>query len=616
MKGYTDVPVTLIDNDILEVKVYVESLSDFILSCSTPMTIAIQGDWGSGKTSMMNMIRQHIESKVVPIWFNTWQYSQFEMASYLSVSLLANFLEKIGAEQEAKTVLQKITQGAKFVFKTATMVATEQTLGKSVANKIDEELHPNDHQDIAKNLETLKDTIKDSVVKKLKSTGKERVVVFVDDLDRLAPEKAVELLEVLKIFMDVPNCVFILAVDYGVITQGLIKKFGEQVGHSKGKSFFDKIIQLPFTIPIAQYNILNYINSLLKSIGIKCSDTEVDMYWKVVDLSVGCNPRSLKRLFNSFILLNTVATKKEMFNEGNGVKTGDKQRILFAILCLQMAFQEIYEFMIRNRYSLTADFFEGIKEVEKLQTDDLFKELRKFSSFQDKDEAYCDRIAGFMDIFYECLQLDDDLDNLSDEELKNLKDILSFSSITANTPNTSTQETVSAETKSKQEIWLEFWKQFLEQIRGKSLLFQKSSGATCSWIAVRAGIKGTNIQYGIVVSTRHTSVELWIDLETRDKSKMFYDNLLSYKDKIESDAGKEWEWERSDTQRKSTICSKMKGVNVSNPNDWQKMNDFLITEINLMQKAFQPYLEQVARELPRITNSSETLESKDNSTAE
>ena len=615
MKGYTDVPVTLIDNDILEVKVYVESLSDFILSCSTPMTIAIQGDWGSGKTSMMSMIRQHIESKVVPIWFNTWQYSQFEMASYLSVSLLANFLEKIGAEQEAKTVLQKITQGAKFVFKTATMVATEQTLGKSVANKIDEELHPNDHQDIAKNLETLKDTIKDSVVKKLKSTGKERVVVFVDDLDRLAPEKAVELLEVLKIFMDVPNCVFILAVDYGVITQGLIKKFGEQVGHSKGKSFFDKIIQLPFTIPIAQYNILNYINSLLKSIGIKCSDTEVDMYWKVVDLSVGCNPRSLKRLFNSFILLNTVATKKEMFNEGNGVKTGDKQRILFAILCLQMAFQEIYEFMIRNRYSLTADFFEGIKEVEKLQTDDLFKELRKFSSFQDKDEAYCDRIAGFMDIFYECLQLDDDLDNLSDEELKNLKDILSFSSITANTPNTSTQETVSAETKSKQEIWLEFWKQFLEQIRGKSLLFQKNSGTIDSKLLTKSGIRG--VQYGIVVSNRHhASAELWIDLETRDKSKMFYDNLLSYKDKIESDAGKEWEWERSDTQRKSTICSKMKGVNVSNPNDWQKMNDFLITEINLMQKAFQPYLEQVARELPRITNSSETLESKDNSTAE
>jgi len=92
MKGYTDIPVTLIDNDILEVKVYVESLSDFILGCSTPMTIAIQGDWGSGKTSMMNMIRQHIETKVVPIWFNTWQYSQFEMASYLSVSLLANFL--------------------------------------------------------------------------------------------------------------------------------------------------------------------------------------------------------------------------------------------------------------------------------------------------------------------------------------------------------------------------------------------------------------------------------------------------------------------------------------------------------------------------------------------
>ena len=37
------------------------------------MTITIQGDWRSGKTSMMNMIREQLEKKVITTWFNTWQ---------------------------------------------------------------------------------------------------------------------------------------------------------------------------------------------------------------------------------------------------------------------------------------------------------------------------------------------------------------------------------------------------------------------------------------------------------------------------------------------------------------------------------------------------------------
>ena len=429
MQGYTDTPIERLENDVMDVKVYVESLSEFILGCSTPMTIAIQGDWGSGKTSMMNMIKQTIADKIVPIWFNTWQYSQFEMASYLSISLLSNFLEKIGAEEESQNFLRSIAKGAIGFAKTAAVALTEQTAGGTIAGKLKENLSEIGKQDSAKALEELRDKIREAVSAKLKSSGKNRVVVFVDDLDRLAPEKAVELLEVLKIFMDVPNCVFVLAVDYAVVTQGLEKKFGVSVGHSKGKSFFDKIIQLPFAIPIAQYNISAYIQNLLSNMSIVCSEEEISTYREIVDFSIGCNPRSMKRLFNSFILLNTVASKKGIFNEADGIKAKDKQRILFASLCLQMAFQEIYEFMIKNKNELDADFFDGIKDFEKLKTDSAFEEIRK--NIPIKEDLYYDRIADFMGLFYKILQLEDDLESLSDEELGNLKNILSFSAITS-----------------------------------------------------------------------------------------------------------------------------------------------------------------------------------------
>ncbi|KAB2927787.1 MAG: AAA family ATPase [Candidatus Contendobacter sp.] len=377
MQGYTDTPIERLENDVMDVKVYVESLSEFILGCSTPMTIAIQGDWGSGKTSMMNMIKQALADKIVPVWFNTWQYSQFEMASYLSISLLSNFLEKIGAEEESQNFLRSIAKGAIGFAKTAAVVGIETVAGGTIAGNLKEKLAEFGTQDSAKALEELRDKIREAVSAKLKSSGKNRIVVFVDDLDRLAPEKAVELLEVLKVFMDVPNCVFVLAVDYAVVTQGLEKKFGVSVGHSKGKSFFDKIIQLPFAISIAQYNISAYIQNLLSNMSIVCSEEEISTYREIVNFSIGCNPRSMKRLFNSFILLNTVASKKGMFNEADDIKAKDKQRILFASLCLQMAFQEIYEFMIKNKNELDADFFDGIKDFEKLKTDSAFEEIRK-----------------------------------------------------------------------------------------------------------------------------------------------------------------------------------------------------------------------------------------------
>jgi len=139
----------------------------------------------------------------------------------------------------------------------------------------------------------------------------------------------------------------------------------------------------------------------------------------------------MKRLFNSFILLNAVAGKKGMFNEEDSIKTKDKQWILFAALCLQMAFQEVYEFMIKNKNELNTDFFEGIKDLERFKTDSAFEEIRK--NILVKEDLYYSKIADFMELFYNCLQLDDDLESLSDKELNNLKNILSFSAITANT---------------------------------------------------------------------------------------------------------------------------------------------------------------------------------------
>ena len=80
VKGFTDEAAY---KDLFDVQSYVDGLVKFIKNCVTPMTISIQGDWGSGKTSMMNMIRQELGESVFSIWFNTWQYSQFNLGDDL-----------------------------------------------------------------------------------------------------------------------------------------------------------------------------------------------------------------------------------------------------------------------------------------------------------------------------------------------------------------------------------------------------------------------------------------------------------------------------------------------------------------------------------------------------
>ena len=71
--------------DKFNIQKYINGLAAFIKDCEVPMTIAVQGDWGTGKTSIMEMVRKELTG-VKCVWFNTWQYSQFNMGDALAVS--------------------------------------------------------------------------------------------------------------------------------------------------------------------------------------------------------------------------------------------------------------------------------------------------------------------------------------------------------------------------------------------------------------------------------------------------------------------------------------------------------------------------------------------------
>ncbi len=416
--GYPDKPVENINDDLFNVEVYVNALCSFIMSCETPMTISIQGDWGSGKTSMMNMMMANLQGTVWPIWFNTWQFSQFDMGKDLVFSMMDVILKGLDCEQDIR---KKIINGLVGFGKRAVRNVSDYTFGGEITNVISQTINPGANEvDIASCIIDLKDQFLSAINTKLEKEHRDRVVIFVDDLDRLQPEKAVELLEVLKLFLDCDNCIFVLAVDYEVVTLGIQKKFGGEVSKEKGRSFFDKIIQLPFKMPVSNYDIHKYVRDMMLQIDESIDDEEVKLYYDLIQTSIGFNPRSMKRLFNTFELLDIV-TESTVADIDEGIR----RRVLFAIICTQMCFDKLYLYLTSSR--IDEDSLKALRKEHLIN--DTLKEIYGLTPSQNIT-GEIEKIKKFLPHFFDALQIDDD-DKISSEEIKVFTLILKCSVVTS-----------------------------------------------------------------------------------------------------------------------------------------------------------------------------------------
>ncbi|MBQ3164670.1 MAG: hypothetical protein IJC02_09085 [Lachnospiraceae bacterium] len=257
--GWKDEAIENISQDQFDITQYITGLSEFIKECETPMTIAIQGDWGSGKTSVMNMVKNNLGEEVISVWFNTWQFSQFTMGDDLPIVFL-NYLSQALCKDGRWSVgefLNLVTGLGKIAIK-AVGEQSEKMLGISVVNDVISDKLEKNAVDI---IQELKDTFQKTVNEISQADGGKRIVFYIDDLDRLQPLRAVELLEVLKIFLDCEKCVFVLAIDYEVVSQGIKEKYKNNLDERKSRKFFEKIIQVPFKMPVAHYNIDKYIGA-------------------------------------------------------------------------------------------------------------------------------------------------------------------------------------------------------------------------------------------------------------------------------------------------------------------------------------------------------------------
>jgi formylglycine-generating enzyme required for sulfatase activity len=361
------------DTDLLRYEDFQAALYDIVTQAETPLTIGVFGPWGSGKTSLMQMLQRQLEAEGLSsrrtVWFTAWKYDRHdalwrafilrvldalyprenEPKDRLRIERLV--LQKPGP-QEARLIklLNRLEESVyqavdweeigpravnwwQFISNTGKAgIETAANLGSGgLFTPIKKALGGDDtpveeiqkaaaaisretksyHRRQLRHMEEFEATFKEAVAL-LDPQGAGRLVVFVDDLDRCLPEKALEVLEAIKLFLEAAGVVFVLGMDQTVIRQGIEARyaaaFRQEAGERaelpiQGDSYLQKIVQIPFHLPaLAVDDVTTFIEQLNPELSARTR--------AVLARGVYPNPRQVKRVLNILRLLRGVADRR------------------------------------------------------------------------------------------------------------------------------------------------------------------------------------------------------------------------------------------------------------------------------------------------------------------
>lgn len=397
------------ETDKFGLSAYEKGLEQFLRGAETPITIALQGEWGSGKTSLMNVLHDNLCGEVgksgdyFSVWINTWEFSLMRDSSEALKQILLKMTKEVISCCTTKNqeVAKSIIRG---------VVGLGTTVVKSVANNylngvgdgIEEALTKNVENNIANLRSGLQTQINDSLKEHPEKKG---FIFFIDDLDRIDPPVAVELLELLKNIFTLENCIFVLAIDYDVVIKGLKPKFGELNNNNERefRSFFDKIIQVPFSMPVAQYQTRDYLFEQLKQIGVISSQDEknrslLQNIEKAEKWTIGPNPRSMKRFLNTLSLIQCIDSARVSIGANSNAQeietdTSISTLLNVSIIGLQVAFPLVYQMLtIEPGFTRWDDTVAAKMNVPRIDQE-VIDRLKKFNEFDEVWEQVLYRLC-------------------------------------------------------------------------------------------------------------------------------------------------------------------------------------------------------------------------------
>ena len=134
--GIIDEPISQESFDLLDINLHTDSIINFIKETETPMTIGIQGEWGSGKTSLIQSIKSELDKDKIfrQIWINSWEYSLLTNPEESLIKIINRIIQELLESDKKISQHAKISEVTKKIFEGALRVGASVVGGTNAAS--------------------------------------------------------------------------------------------------------------------------------------------------------------------------------------------------------------------------------------------------------------------------------------------------------------------------------------------------------------------------------------------------------------------------------------------------------------------------------------------------
>lgn len=255
-----DAPIEKRVDDRLGRTPFANAIAQYIVEgdLSDGAVVAVMGPWGSGKTSVLNIVREALDERrddVEVFDFNPWYFSGTQqVVEHFFADIAARFVESKDTKlTDAANALKRYGRLVRPVRQLATILREFGVPGVGVAGDW-----------LEKTGETAKDTaglldemagqqgrsiqaLRSDVKEAFKKVGK-RIVIVLDDLDRLRSDEIRDIVRLVRLVADLPNTAYLLAFDRHRVEQALGEEFGNG-NQDAGRNYLEKIVEVSFDLP-------------------------------------------------------------------------------------------------------------------------------------------------------------------------------------------------------------------------------------------------------------------------------------------------------------------------------------------------------------------------------
>ena len=371
-----------------------------------PANVAVYAPWGSGKTSLANLVRDELKDTSAGfVYFDAFKYAEAPLRRQF-ISQVAHELEDTDQRFSRGLYEEKVTSGIQLGkgalwplvqvvggFAAAAVVLTaivalvvafassagsirgewahamrrllpavfaSSILIGPIASLARDQLHVTRKRYAPESDEEFERLFDDLVRRALERNKQwDRLVIFIDELDRCAADEVASTLETIRTFLEVKNCIFMVAADRQVLETAVARRVRQETPHdprnpyySGGSAYLDKIFQYQWQLPpVLPSSLARFAQELVRDrgTGVWAEVDPAQVVSVLVPLHVQ-SPRRVKELLNAFAMTYRVAERRVRDGRLDG-ELAARAPELAKLVCLQLEFP-VFAADLRNEFRL------------------------------------------------------------------------------------------------------------------------------------------------------------------------------------------------------------------------------------------------------------------------